>query len=145
MKPWPHILLVDDNPADVELVCEAATEGRSQIQVRNVVDGEKAIAYLQCTGLFADAKRPDLILLDLNLPRRDGREVLAEVKHDPRFWSIPVVVFSTSQSDQDVRRCYALGANCYVSKPGNLKDFVFAIQSIKQFWFGTASLPKESK
>ena len=144
MRPWPQILLVDDNPADVELVCDTATEGRYQIQVRNIPDGEKAMAYLRRSGSYGDAARPNLIILDLNLPRKDGKEVLREMKRGPSLRSIPVIIFSTSRSDSEVRRCYELGANCYVNKPGNLGDFVFAIRSIKEFWFGSASLPEES-
>ena len=103
------------------------------------------MAFLRRTGPFADTVRPDLVILDLNLPRKDGRAVLAEAKADTSLRTIPVVVFSTSRSMLDITRSYDLGANCYVSKPGNLKDYFSAVQSIEEFWFGSASLPREEQ
>jgi CheY-like chemotaxis protein len=141
MYPAAEILLVDDNPADVGLVCEAlAASGRGS-HVNVVLDGEEAVAFLRRSGKYAQAEYPHLIILDLNLPRRDGRAVLAEVKADPSLRKIPVVVFTTSRSARDIRCSYELGANCYVSKPGNLRDFFVAVQSLEQFWFGVVSLP----
>jgi chemotaxis family two-component system response regulator Rcp1 len=145
MKPLPQVLLVDDNPADVVLAREALAGGRYQSCISNVADGEEAMAFLRRTGPFADTVRPDLVILDLNLPRKDGRAVLAEAKADTSLRTIPVVVFSTSRSMLDITRSYDLGANCYVSKPGNLKDYFSAVQSIEEFWFGSASLPREEQ
>lgn len=136
----PEILLVDDSPADLDLTREALASSTYQSRVITVQDGESAIAYLHRAGRYANAARPNLVILDLNLPRKDGRVVLADFKSDPALRSVPVVIFTTSQSRQDVARCYAGGANCYVSKPGNLKDFRTAVQSIEQFWFSIASI-----
>jgi chemotaxis family two-component system response regulator Rcp1 len=143
MKKTPKVLLVDDNPADVALVCEASAGGANPSQIRHVVDGEKAIAYLRRTEEYAEALRPDLIILDLNLPRKDGRKVLAEIKGDADLRTIPVVIFSTSQAPQDIAGCYELGANCYVSKPMEMDSFFSAIRSIETYWFETAHLPGE--
>ena len=103
------------------------------------------MAYLRRAGPYANAIRPDLVILDLNLPKKDGRAVLAEAKADAELRTIPIVVFSTSRSMLDIARSYELGANCYVSKPGNLNDYFLAVQSIEEFWFGSASLPREEK
>jgi two-component system, chemotaxis family, response regulator Rcp1 len=145
MNRLPQVLLVDDNAADVGLAQEALAGGRHQTQVRNVPDGEEAMAFLQRAGKYANAVRPDLVILDLNLPRKDGRAVLTEVKADRNLHSIPIVVFSTSRSMLDIARSYELGANCYLSKPGNLDDYLLAVQSIEEFWFGSVSLPREEK
>jgi len=143
MNRLPQVLLVDDNPADADLAREALVGGRYQIHIHHVPDGEEAIAFLHRTGKYADAVRPDLVILDLNLPRKDGRGVLAEVKADADLRAIPVVVFSTSRAAKDIRRSYELGANCYVSKAGNLDEYFLVMQSIEEFWFGSASLPRE--
>jgi len=141
----PQVLLVDDNPADVVLAREALARGRHQSCISNVGDGEEAMAFLRRAGRYANTVRPDLVILDLNLPKKDGRAVLAEAKADTKLRTIPVVVFSTSRSMLDITRSYDLGANCYVSKPGNLDDYLLAVQSIEEFWFGSASLPREEK
>jgi CheY-like chemotaxis protein len=141
MKPTPEILLVDDNPADANLTCEVLATSERPSHISTVSDGEQALAFLRRTGKYADAVRPDLLILDLNLPRRDGRAVLAEVKADPELNELPVVIFTTSRSSHDIARCYELGANCYVSKPGNLGQFFSAVRSLETFWFGFASLP----
>ena len=141
MKPAPEILLVDDNPADAGLICEALASSPRGSHVHGVADGEEAMAFLRRSGKHADAVRPDLVVLDLNLHRKDGRAVLAEVKADPDLHKLPIVVFTTSSSGQDIARSYELGANCYVSKPGNLGDFFAAVRSIEEFWFDRASLP----
>jgi CheY-like chemotaxis protein len=143
MKHAPQVLLVDDNPADVTLTRVASAEGRHKSQISNVWDGEEALAFLHQVGSYAGKARPDLVILDLNLPKKDGGAVLAEMKADPDLRTIPVVVFSTSRSNQDIDRSYKLGANCYVSKPGNLDEFMAAICTIEEFWFGSARLPKE--
>jgi CheY-like chemotaxis protein len=136
---------VDDNPADVGLAREALAGGRHQSCISDVPDGEEAIAFLHRAGQYANAVRPDLVILDLNLPRKDGRAVLAEAKGDTNLRTIPIVVFSTSRAMLDIARSYELGANCYVSKPGNLDDYFLAMQAIEEFWFGSASLPREEK
>lgn len=143
MTPLPQVLLVDDNPADVVLAREALAGGRHQSCISDVADGEAAMAFLRRAGPYANTVRPDLVILDLNLPKKDGRAVLAEAKADTDLRSIPVVVFSTSRSMLDITRSYDLGANCYVSKPGNLDDYFLAVQAIEEFWFGSASLPRK--
>jgi chemotaxis family two-component system response regulator Rcp1 len=145
IKQQPQVLLVDDNPADVALAREALTGGGYQSHIIDVPDGEQALAFLHRAGQYANAVRPDLMILDLNLPRKDGRAVLAEAKADADLRTIPVVVFSTSRAMSDVRRSYELGANCYVSKPGNLDEYFLVMQSIEEFWFGSASLLREEK
>jgi CheY-like chemotaxis protein len=145
MKQSRQVLLVDDNPADVGLAREALAGGRHHSCISDVADGEEAMAYLHRAGQYANAVRPDLVILDLNLPKKDGRAVLAEAKADANLRVIPVVVFSTSRSMLDITRSYELGANCYVSKPGNLKDYFLAVQSIEEFWFGSASLPRKEE
>jgi two-component system, chemotaxis family, response regulator Rcp1 len=137
----PEILLVEDSPADAGLVCEALAMSARGSHICKVTDGEEAITFLRRRGKHTDAVRPDLVVLDLNLPRKDGRAVLAEVKSDPDLRQLPVVVFTTSNSGVDIVRSYDLGANCYVSKPGNLGDFFAAVQSIEEFWFARVSLP----
>jgi len=141
MSSTHRILLVDDNPADANLTSEVLATSERPAQVNTVEDGEQALQFLHRTGKYAEATRPDLIILDLNLPRKDGRAVLAEVKADPELNELPVVVFTTSHSPRDIARCYELGANSYVSKPGNLGQFFSAVRSIENFWFGFASLP----
>jgi chemotaxis family two-component system response regulator Rcp1 len=141
MSPTPKVLLVDDNPADANLTCEVLATSERQTQVSTVRDGEQALQFLRRAGRYADAVRPDLIILDLNLPRKDGRAVLAEVKADPELNELPVVIFTTSHAPRDIARCYELGANSYVSKPGNLGQFFSTVRSIENFWFGFASLP----
>jgi CheY-like chemotaxis protein len=145
VKSLPQVLLVDDNPADVGLTQEALAGGRHQSRICNVVDGEEAMAFLRRTGPYANAARPDLVILDLNLPRKDGRAVLADVKADEHLRTIPIVVFSTSRSTLDIARSYELGANCYVGKPGNLQDFFRVMRSIEEFWIGCAQLPREEE
>ena len=136
-----EILLVDDSPADLDLIRDAISSSSCQCNVNTVSDGEEAIARLHRAGVYCNAARPSLVILDLNLPRKGGRVVLAECKSHPSLLSIPVVVFTTSRSLKDVKDCYALGANCYVSKPGSLDDFRTAVQSIQDFWLGVARLP----
>src|SRR5271154_4989377 len=134
MKSLPQVLLVDDNPADVVLAREALAGGKHQSHINNVQDGEEALAFLHRAGTHSDAVRPDLVMLDLNLPRKNGRAVLAEAKADQTLRTIPVVVFSTSRSILDIASSYELGANCYVHKPGNLDDYFSALRSIEEFW-----------
>jgi len=136
-----EVLLVDDNPADLELTCDALERSGYPHHISTVADGREAVLFLWRKQKYAGACRADLVILDLNLPRKDGRAVLAELKSDPRLRATPVVIFSTSQAAQDIGRSYELGANSYVSKPGNLKDFFAAMQLIARFWFGCARLP----
>ena len=143
MKTVPEVLLVDDNPADIDLMSEVLAKSKRDLHVNAVSDGAEAIAFINRQGKYAEAPSPDLIVLDLNLPRKDGREVLAELKTDLALAKIPVVIFTTSQSNSDITRCYELGANCYLRKPGNLPDFVAVVQSMADFWLGFASLPQK--
>lgn len=136
-----EILLVEDNPADVLIAREALGEAKLLNTIHEVVDGVEALDFLYKRGKFASAPRPDLILLDLNLPRKNGREVLAEVKADPELTNIPVVVLTTSSAEEDILRSYNLHANCYVVKPVGFNDFVRAVQSIRHFWFSVVTLP----
>lgn len=145
MNQLPQVLLVDDNPADVRLAREALAGGRHQSQINEVPDGQEAMAFLHRAGRYSSAVRPDLVIVDLNLPKKNGLAVLAEIKADARLRTIPVVVFSTSRSMLDISRSYELGANCYISKPGDLNGYFLVMQSIEQFWFGSASLPREEK
>ena len=136
-----EILLVEDNPDDVTLTVEALGEGKLWNNLNVARDGVEALEYLQRKGPFADAPVPDVILLDLNLPRKDGREVLAEIKTDERLKHIPVVVLTTSQAEQDILKSYRLHANCYVTKPVDFDEFVNIVHSIKDYWFTVVKLP----
>jgi CheY-like chemotaxis protein len=138
-----EVLLVDDNPGDTDLTSEILV--RSGCHIQSVTDGVEAIAFLRREGQYAIAVLPDFVILDLNLPRKDGRAVLAEVKTDPILREIPITIFSTSVAREDVVRSYRLGANCYVSKPGNLQDYIAAVTAIGEFWFGLARLPHEEQ
>jgi CheY-like chemotaxis protein len=137
------ILLVEDNPADVRLTQEAFTEGKILNNLMVVKDGVEAMDYLRRRGTYAGAVRPDLILLDLNLPRKDGREVLAEIKADPALMRIPVVVLTTSRAETDVVKSYNLHANCYVVKPVDLGQFIDVIKAIDNFWLAAVTLPTD--
>ena len=139
----PDILMVEDNPADVRLTQEAFRNGKIRNTLSVARDGVEAIDYLRRRGRFPDAPRPDLILLDLNLPRKNGREVLAEIKADPSLMRIPVVVLTTSRAENDVLKTYALHANCYVVKPADLDEFIDVVKSIEHFWLKAATLPAE--
>jgi CheY-like chemotaxis protein len=136
-----EILMVEDNPGDVRLAVEAFKEGKILSRLSVVEDGSSALDFLRRASGYEDAPRPDLILLDLNLPRRDGREVLAEVKTDEDLLDIPVIVLTTSKSDEDVSRAYHLHANCYINKPVDLDQFLAVIRSIETFWLTTVRLP----
>jgi len=136
-----EILLVEDNPGDVRLTVEALKDAKVRNRLTVVGDGEAALAYLRREGRYAEAQRPDLILLDLNLPRKDGREVLQEIKADESLRSIPVVVLTTSQAEQDIAKSYNLHANCYITKPVDLDRFVEVVRAIESFWFTIVKLP----
>ncbi|MCA9706027.1 MAG: response regulator [Myxococcales bacterium] len=136
-----EILLVEDNPADVRLTMEVMRESKMRNHVTAVGDGEEALDYLQRRGRHANAVRPDLILLDLNLPRKDGREVLEEIKAIEELRRIPVVVLTTSKAEEDIGRTYDLHANCYITKPMDLDKFINVVRQIEDFWLTTVSLP----
>lgn len=137
-----EILLVEDNPGDVDLTLEALREAKVRNNLNVVADGVEAIAYLRKEGAYANATLPDLILLDLNLPKKDGREVLAEIKNDPDLKHIPVVVLTSSESERDVLQSYQIHANCYIKKPADLHRFVEVVQAIENFWLMIVKLPK---
>lgn len=136
-----EILLVEDNEGDVRLTREALREGHLRNRLHVVEDGEKALDFLFRRGVYADAPRPDLILLDLNLPRRDGREVLAEIKADTSLKRIPVVVLTTSRAEEDLARSYDLHANCFITKPVDFDQFIQVVKTIENFWFTIVVLP----
>jgi chemotaxis family two-component system response regulator Rcp1 len=140
-----EVLLVDDNPADADLTSEVLARNCCRIHIHAVTDGVEAIEFLRREGQYANALLPDFVILDLSLPKKDGRAVLAEVKADPLLRKIPIAIFSTSEARQDIVQSYELGANCYVRKPGNLPDFISAVTSIREFWFGLARLPHEEE
>ena len=136
-----EILLIEDNPADVRLTREALAEGKVLNNLTVAADGVEGLAVLRREGVYADAPRPDIILLDLNLPKKDGREVLADIKHDPDLRRIPVVVLTTSRAEQDLVKTYNLHVNCYIVKPVDLDQFITVVQSIEDFWFSIVRLP----
>jgi two-component system, chemotaxis family, response regulator Rcp1 len=136
-----QLLLVEDSASDIRLVKEALKETGVPVQMTIMRDGVEALEHLRKVGLGL-VGRPDLILLDLNLPRKNGREVLAEVKTSPNLKQIPVLVMTSSQSDEDVNQCYALNANCYITKPGDLDNYIDVVRAIEDFWFFTARLPE---
>ena len=136
-----RVLLVEDNPADADLMRETIELSKLRLDITTVRDGVAAIQYLRNEGAFANAPRPDLILLDLNLPRMNGRQVLAEVKGDADLCGIPVVVLTSSSAEQDIAQSYNLGANCYVIKPVDLKAFQSIVRDVENFWFTVVKLP----
>ena len=136
-----EILLVEDNPGDVGLTRETLKDSKLLNHMSVVNDGVEAMAFLRRQGKYANANRPDLILLDLNLPKKDGREVLAEIKTDEQLRRIPVVVLTTSNAEQDILRTYDLHANCYITKPVNLDQFSAVVKAIEEFWFTIVKLP----
>jgi CheY-like chemotaxis protein len=136
-----EILLVEDNLGDVRLTQEALKEGKVHNNLSVVADGVEAMAYLRQQGRFRTAARPDIILLDLNLPKKNGREVLAEIKQDGELKHIPVVILTTSKADEDVLKSYNLYANCYITKPVDLDQFIRVVQSIENFWLTIVKLP----
>ena len=138
-----EILLVEDNPGDVRLTREAFKDAKVLVNLHVASDGTRAMAFLKREGEHADAPRPDLILLDLNLPKKDGREVLEEIKESPTLKSIPVVILTTSASDADILKSYLLHANCYITKPVDLKGFLNVVKSIDNFWLSVVKLPHE--
>lgn len=140
-----EILLVEDNPGDVRLTREALKEGKVRNVLSVVQDGVEALAFLNREGAYATAARPDLILLDLNLPKKGGQEVLAEIKESPSLRAIPVVVLTTSSAEQDILRTYNLHANCYITKPLDMDQFISVVKSIEDFWLTVVKLPPYSR
>ena len=140
-SPPVEILLVEDNPGDYRLTQEALREGKVYNNLHWAKDGVDALDFLKRRGRHKDAPRPDIVLLDLNLPKKDGREVLEEIKTDDDLKSIPVVILTTSKAEEDVLRSYDLHANCYVTKPVDLDKFIVVVQSIDRFWLTIATLP----
>jgi CheY-like chemotaxis protein len=140
MRPI-EILLVEDSPSDTELTLEALRDFKVRNHVNVVEDGVQAMEFLRRQGPHAKAPRPDLIMLDLNLPRKDGREVLAEIKGDGDLKTIPIVVLTTSRADQDILRSYQLNANCYINKPVDFNQFLEVVRSIESFWLFVVTLP----
>jgi CheY-like chemotaxis protein len=140
-----EILLVEDNPGDVLLTQEALRDDKLRVKLNIVNDGEEALDFLYHRGIHILAPRPDLILLDLNLPKKDGREVLAEIKNTSNLKSIPVVILTTSEAEEDILRAYALNANCYVQKPIDLEQFIKVVKNIESFWFTVVKLPERTE
>lgn len=140
-----RILLVEDNPADVRLTIEVLKDSKFRNDIQVVPDGEAALEYLRRQPPYTDAAKPDMILLDLNLPKKNGIEVLAEIKSDNALHQIPVVILTTSDAERDVLRSYDLHANCYVTKPVDLDQFIAVVRSIEDFWFAIVKLPRCTK
>jgi two-component system, chemotaxis family, response regulator Rcp1 len=140
-----EVLLIEDSPGDVRLTREALKDAKMHVSLHVVSDGIEAMEFLRREGAHVDAPRPDLILLDLNMPRMDGREVLKAIKGDDALKSIPVVILTTSEAPQDVEHSYLLHANCYISKPVDLEGFVKVVQSIDGFWLSVVKLPRAAK
>jgi len=136
-----EILMVEDNPGDVRLTLEALKEGKVRNNLHTVADGEEAMKFLRRQGAYSKVPRPDLVLLDLNLPKKNGREVLAEIKDDPDLKRIPVVILTVSKAEQDIIKSYNLHANCYITKPVNLEQFIQVVRSIEDFWLSIVMLP----
>ena len=139
----PQVLLIEDSPGDVRLTREALTEADASLSLHVTTDGIDGLAFLQHQGMYAGAPRPDLILLDLNLPRMDGRELLTLIKEDEDLRTIPIIVLTASDAAADINRCHELNANCYLCKPLQLEAFWDLVQSINTFWLGFARLPAQ--
>lgn len=140
-----EILLVEDNPGDVRLTIEALKEGKVSNKINVAADGIEALAFLRREGKYENAPKPDLILLDLNLPKKNGREVLAEIKTDSRLKCIPVVILTSSQAEKDIVTTYNLHANCYITKPVDFGQFIDVVKSIENFWFTVVKLPPKEE
>ncbi len=137
----PEVLLVEDDPADVRLIRRALERSDVPVNLAAVEDGEQALAHLRQEGEFRDAERPDLILLDLNMPKKDGAAFLEELRADRELAAIPVIVLTTSRAAEDVRRSYDLGANAYITKPSSVREFAMIVETLEKFWFTVAILP----
>lgn len=139
------ILLVEDNPGDIRLTQEVFKDAKMKNELSVVMDGEEAISYLRKTGKYKDVTTPDLILLDLNLPKKDGREVLAEIKRDSVLTSIPVIILTTSAEEEDIANTYSNHANCYITKPIDFNQFIKVVKAIEDFWLTIVKLPQTNK
>ena len=139
-----EILLIEDNPGDLELIEEALQSGRVLNRISMVADGEAAIRFLNRDKGYENAPRPDLVLLDLNIPKKDGFEVLAEIRSNPNLARVPVVILTSSQADRDIAKSYSLHANCFVSKPVDVDEFLSVVRSTGEFWLNIVKLPGES-
>ncbi len=139
-----QVLLVEDDPADVELTREGLKDSKMHLELSVVDDGVKAMKYLKKEAPYYDAVRPDLIILDLNMPKKDGRAVLQEIKSDETLKCIPVVVLTTSQDAWDIQKCYEMGANCWITKPIGLDEFIKIVGTVQDFWFTVVKLPRVS-
>jgi chemotaxis family two-component system response regulator Rcp1 len=140
-----EVLLVEDSPGDIRLTREALKDAKVHVNLHVTVDGGQAMAFLRREGEYATAPRPDLILLDLNLPKKDGRQVLEEIKNSPTLGSIPVVILTTSAADADIQQSYKLHANCFITKPVDLEGFLEVIRSIDDFWLSVVRLPPKTR
>jgi len=136
-----EILLIEDNPGDVRLTIEALKESKIINHLEVVEDGIEALSFLKKEGIYKDKSRPDLIILDLNLPKKDGREVLGEIKSNDSFKQIPIVILTTSEAEEDIIKSYELHANCYITKPVNMEQFIKVVKSVGDFWFSIVMLP----
>lgn len=136
-----EVLLVEDDAGDVELTREGLKDAKILVHLNVVEDGVKALQYLRREGPYRAVNRPDMILLDLNMPKKDGREVLKEIKSDEKLRSIPVIVLTTSDADMDIVKCYDLGANCYITKPVGFEAFTKVVRSLEEFWFTVVKIP----
>jgi len=136
-----EILLIEDNPGDVRLTVEALKESKIINNLNVVDDGIEALSYLQKEGIYKDKPRPDLIILDLNLPKKDGREVLGEIKSEDSLKQIPIAILTTSEAEEDIIKSYELHANCYITKPVNMEQFIKVVKSVGDFWFSIVMLP----
>jgi two-component system response regulator len=139
------VLLVEDDPGDVELTKEGLLTAKMLVNLHVVDDGEKALKYLRKEMPYTEAVRPDIILLDLNMPRKDGKETLQEIKAEPSLRSIPVVILTTSEAETDIVKCYDLGANCYITKPISFEAFTKVVAMIEEFWFTIVRMPSKEK
>ena len=140
-----EVLLVEDNPGDVRLTREALKDGKVSNNLSVAPDGVEALRFLRREGAYAEAPRPDVVLLDLNLPKKDGRQVLQEMKADPSLRTIPVVILTSSEAERDIAGAYELQANCYITKPVDLDQFITVVRSIEDFWFSIVKLPPEPR
>ena len=140
-----YVLLVEDSKADVRLTMEALKDSKLKINLNAVYDGVEALEYLKNRGKYKDSVRPDLILLDLNLPKKDGRELLKEIKGDKDLRRIPTIILTVSQDEMDIIKTYNLGANCFITKPVDLEQFIVVVKSIEDFWFTVVKLPPNGK
>ncbi len=136
-----HILLVEDNPGDIRLTREVLKDGKIRNELSVVTDGEEALMFLRKEGKYKDVQTPDVVLLDLNIPKKDGRQVLAEIKADPAIMLIPVIVLTTSSAEKDILNMYANHANCYITKPVDFDQFITVVRSIENFWLNIVKLP----